>query len=248
MEERLQKIMARAGLGSRRANEDLIRAGRVRVNGRVARLGDRADPERDLIEVDSKPIESDPFVYVMLNKPRGVLSSTEDELGEGRPTVRDLVDIPGHVYPVGRLDKQSEGLILLTNDGQLAHRLTHPRFEHEKLYEATLEGATPVAMLEEWRAGVMLEGEMTAPAEITVMSQTDVATHLQITLREGRKRQIRRIAAMYGHPVTRLVRTRIGPLTMNDVAPGEWRRLTKAEINALREAVSGPSDSRRGRH
>ncbi len=238
MAERLQKIMAAAGIGSRRANEALIRAGRVRVNGQVARLGDRADLERDTITVDGKPLSAEALVYIMVNKPRGVLSSTEDELEQERPTVRDLVPLPGHLYPVGRLDKPSEGLILLTNDGRLAHRLTHPRYEHEKVYEVVVEGAMSDDALDEWRRGVALDGRPTAPATVELVERRRDQTALRITLREGRKRQIRRIAAAFGHPVTRLLRTHIGPLALGDLAPGQWRRLTPAEVGALQATIA----------
>lgn len=237
MRERLQKLMARAGLGSRRANEKLIRQGRVRVNGQVATLGDKADPEGDQVTVDGEELSFEERLYVMLHKPRGVLSSTEDELEEGRTTVTDLVPIDAHIYPVGRLDKPSEGLILLTNDGKLAHRLTHPRFEHEKVYEITLEGRPKLAVLELWRQGVLLDEKMTDPAGVEVIQLGKEQSDLRITLREGRKRQIRRVAAMLGHPVQRLLRTHIGPLALGDLPPGEWRHLTADEIRSLREAV-----------
>lgn len=237
MTERLQKLMAYAGLGSRRANEALIRAGRVRVNGRVAALGDRADPEKDIITVDGEPIAAQKPVYVMVHKPRGVLSSTEDELDQDRPTVREIVPLPGHLYPVGRLDKPSEGLILLTNDGRLAHRLTHPRYEHEKVYEVVVEGQMADEAIEEWRRGVMLEGKLTAPAAVDVMQRSGESTNLRITLREGRKRQIRRIAAAFGHPVLRLVRIQIGPLTLGDLGPGKWRHLAPDEVAALKRTI-----------
>jgi 23S rRNA pseudouridine2605 synthase len=244
--ERLQKLMAAAGLGSRRANEALIRAGRVRVNGQVARLGDKADLDTDTITVDGKPLAADKPVYVMVHKPRGVLSSTEDELEQDRPTVRDIVPLPGHLYPVGRLDKPSEGLILLTNDGHLAHRLTHPRYEHEKVYEVALEGAIGDEALEEWRRGVLLDGKPTAPATVELLERRPGQTLLRITLREGRKRQIRRIAAAFGHPVTRLLRTHIGPLALGDLPPGQWRHLIPAEIDALQATVEQPPASRAG--
>jgi pseudouridine synthase len=238
MEERLQKIMARAGLGSRRSNEKLIRAGRVRVNGRVARLGEKADPVQDRIEVDGQPLSFDPLVYIMLNKPKGVLSSTEDELEQGRTTILELVDIPGHLYPVGRLDKPSEGLILLTNDGQLAHRLTHPRYEHPKVYRVVVTGRPDAQTLRRWAEGVYLEGQRTAPAEITILEQQPERTALQIILREGRKRQIRRVAALLGHPVETLVREQIGPLKLGDLPPGRWRYLTEAEVDRLKKSVA----------
>lgn len=230
--------MARAGLGSRRSNEKLIRAGRVRVNGRIAHLGDKADAEQDRIEVDGKLLSFDPLVYIMLNKPKGVLSSTEDELHQERTTIRDLVDVPGHLYPVGRLDKQSEGLILLTNDGRLAHRLTHPRYEHPKVYQVVVTGQPDAKTVRQWAEGVYLDGKRTAPAEITVQEQQKERTHLLITMREGRKRQIRRVAALLGYPVEALFRVQIGPLKMGDLPPGRWRHLTKTEVQSLKKSLT----------
>lgn len=240
MEERVQKLMARAGLGSRRQNEQLIREGRVCVNGRVATLGVRADPENDRIEVDGRLIspQVQQHTYIMLHKPKGVISSLEDELAQGRKTVRDLVGLPGHLYPVGRLDKQSTGLMLMTDDGDLAHQLTHPRYEHEKAYQVQVEGAISVQALNRWRKGMWLDGKKTSPAKIRIIRQELTFTHLEILLREGRKRQIRRIANMLGHPVKRLVRERIGPLSLGDLKPGEWRHLTPAEIAEVRHSVA----------
>jgi 23S rRNA pseudouridine2605 synthase len=238
MEERLQKIMARAGFGSRRANEELLKTGRVRVNGQVVHLGDKADPDKDVIEVDGRRIKvKESRVYVALNKPKGVLSSTEDEMDKGRPTVRDLIPIPGHLYPVGRLDRQSEGLMLLTNDGDLAHKLTHPRYGHEKSYLVLIDGQLTPEQLQKWRDGVMLDGERTAPAEVKVLSQQKDGSQLQIIMREGRKRQIRRIASLFGQDVRRLTRERIGPLQLGDLQPGVWRHLTAGEVKQLHEHV-----------
>ena len=251
--------MARANLGSRRSSEEIIAAGRVLINGRVARLGDKADPARDRIEVDGRPLRlpdaepgGDELIYIALNKPRGVISSLEDELEEGRTTVRDLIDIDAaqHIYPVGRLDKPSEGLVLMTNDGALAHRLTHPRYGHEKVYAVTVEGAISDGALDRWRRGVMLDDRITAPAPIEVVARHSDATELRIILREGRKRQIRRIAAALGHPVRRLVRERIGPLTLGELAPGQWRHLTAKEVAALKSSAAeepAPRGQTRGR-
>jgi pseudouridine synthase len=156
---------------------------------------------------------------------------------EGRTTVRDLIDVAGHIYPVGRLDKQSEGLMLMTNDGQLAHRLTHPRFGHEKSYDVTVEGSVADALLAQWQRGVILDGRQTAPAMIQLVERTPDHTRFTIVLREGRKRQIRRIAADFGHPVLRLLRERIGPILLGDLQPGQWRYLTAAEVDALERAL-----------
>ncbi len=248
MEERLQKLLARANLGSRRASESIIAAGRVTVNGRVAKVGDKANPAVDRILVDGRPLfaterpPNEPYLYIALNKPRGVISSLEDELEEGRTTVRDLIPIAAdtHIYPVGRLDKPSEGLVLMTNDGALAHRLTHPRYGHEKVYDVTVEGRILDRTLEQWRRGVMLDGRITAPAPIEVIERSAEQTRLRIILREGRKRQIRRVAAELGHPVRRLVRERIGQLSLGDLQPGEWRHLTAAEVRELQRSAAEP--------
>ncbi len=239
MNERLQKLMAQAGLASRRECEGWIAAGRVQVNGRTAHLGDKANPLTDTITLDGEPLDlsRDRLVYIALHKPKGIISSTEDELGKGRPTVRDLVDVPGHLYPVGRLDKPSEGLMLLTNDGDLAHKLTHPRYGHEKTYDVLVGGDISEAALEEWRWGVMLDEEVTAPAKITVLERREDYTRLEVVLQEGRKRQIRRIAANLGHPVLRLVRLRIGSLALGSLEPGQWRFLRPREVAELRRLV-----------
>ncbi|MFN2179538.1 MAG: pseudouridine synthase [Candidatus Promineifilaceae bacterium] len=248
MEERLQKLMARAGLGSRRANEELIAAGRVRVNGCVAHLGDKADIFTDTIEVDGRALkfDGDQLIYIKLYKPRGIISSLEDEMGQNRAIVRDLVPAnAGHIYPVGRLDKQSEGLMLMTNDGQLAHRLTHPRYEHEKVYEVQLEGRISEADLKQWRRGVLLDDRLTAPAKIEVLANRSGDSLLRVTLREGRKRQIRRIAAAFGHPVRSLIRISIGPLQLGNLKPGEWRYLNQEELRQLYQSLSAPSRTKR---
>jgi pseudouridine synthase len=250
MEERLQKLMARAGIGSRRQSEILIADGRVTINGRVAQLGDRADPLQDTILLDGQPVKvpNDRPVYVALNKPRGVISSLEDELDEGRTTVRDLVPLDAalHIYPVGRLDRPSEGLILMTNDGELAHRLTHPRYGHEKVYEVTVEGQMPEKILDQWRRGVMLDGRITTPAPIEVLERTTEQTRLRIILREGRKRQIRRVAASLGHPVRQLIRQRIGPIELGELKTGSWRYLTDREVAELRRGTGLDAPAAKG--
>lgn len=241
---RLQKLMADAGVGSRRENEMLIEAGRVQVNGRLAKLGDKADPELDQIKIDGRLLSfhDHTFIYIMLHKPKGVLSSLEDELDQERTTVRDLIDLPGHLYPVGRLDKPSEGLMLMTNDGQLAHKLTHPRYEHEKQYEVWLQGGMPDGVIDQWRRGVMLDGRLTARAPIELVERGSNYTRLRVILREGRKRQIRRIAAQFGFPVTRLLRERIGTLRLGPLTAGQWRYLSTNEVKELRQLVeSQPS-------
>jgi pseudouridine synthase len=242
MKERVQKLMARAGLGSRRTCEKQIREGRVRLNGRLVRLGDRADAKRDRLELDGKLLRLDggSLIYIALHKPRGVISSLEDELEQGRTTVRELVAVPGHIYPVGRLDKQSSGLILLTNDGELAHVLTHPRYGHEKLYRVLLDGPISGEQIHQWREGVWLDERRTAQATVTISAQEEGRTELEIIMREGRKRQIRRIATIFGLPVIELVRERIGPLQLGDLAPGQWRFLSAPEIDSLRQTIPSP--------
>lgn len=230
--ERLHKIMAQAGLGSRRACEDIIRQGRVEVDGKIATLGLQVNPRRQRIVVDGQPLpRSEASVYIAVYKPRGVLSVSKDD--RGRRTVRDLVPQPGHLYPVGRLDMGSEGLILLTNDGALANRLTHPRYGHEREYHVLVQGAPSDATLTKWERGVYLDGQRTAPARITRLRKEKGTTWLRIIMREGRKRQIRRVALSLGHPVRQLIRQRIGSLQLGEMKPGDWRHLSRQEVQAL---------------
>ena len=230
--ERLQKVLARAGIGSRRVAEDLIDAGRVRVNGEVAVLGRRCDPEHDVVEVDGTPIgTAQGLVYRLLNKPAGVVATADDP--QGRPTVVQLVPAEPRVVPVGRLDIDTEGLLLLTNDGRLHHRLTHPSFGVEKEYLAEVEGSPSARALQQLRNGVELEDGMTAPAK----AASPAPNVLKLTIHEGRNRQVRRMCEAVGHPVRRLVRTRIGPLADPQLRPGTWRDLTTDEVRALERAV-----------
>lgn len=254
MAERLQKVMAQAGIASRRKSEEIIKAGRVTVNGQVATLGDQADPEHDDIKVDGRALP--PFekkVYIMVNKPRDVISD-EDDTGEGRRTVRDMIDLDGHLYPVGRLDKPSMGLMLMTNDGDLAHKLTHPRYEHEKVYRVKVEGNPTRETIMQWRRGIDLEGKRTAPARVKVEERQGDYTWLEVVLTEGRKRQIRRVAAQLGHPVLHLSRTQIGPLKLGDLPVGQWRYLTSREVQSLQRSVARKDRSfksgrgKKGRH
>jgi pseudouridine synthase len=240
MAERLQKLMAQANLGSRRECEKLIAAGQVKVNGRVASLGDKATPGQDRIEVRGRQLQlsQSEQIYVALNKPKGVISSLSDELQKGRKTVRDLVPLPGHLYPVGRLDKQSTGLMLMTNDGDLAHKLTHPRYGHEKTYRVTLDGKISPEALERWRRGLWLDNQKTMPAKVEIVRQEKAFTLLEIVMREGRKRQIRRVANLLGYPVQLLVRERIGPIQLGDLKPGDWRHLTEKEMRLLKANVA----------
>lgn len=233
--ERLQKILAQAGLGSRRTCEDLIAEGRVQVNGEVATLGTRADPETDAIEVDGARIGvKQGLVHYLLNKPTGVVTTASDP--QGRPTVVEIVPAEPRVYPVGRLDADTEGLLILTNDGELAHRLTHPSFGVDKEYLADVEGRPSRGAVRRLREGVALDDGPTAPAKVSLVGDHT----LRITIHEGRNRQVRRMCDAVGHPVRRLVRVRIGSLSDRRLAPGDWRELTQDELRALERAVAAP--------
>ena len=233
--ERLQKVLARVGIGSRRVCEDLIAEGRVRVDGDIAVLGRRVDPETALIEVDGAPVGVRPdLVHYVLNKPAGVVTTADDP--QGRPTVVGLVTDEPRVFPVGRLDADTEGLLLLTNDGELAHRLTHPSYGVEKEYVAEVEGLPTRAVLRRLREGVELDDGPTAPARATLIDPSVV----RLTIHEGRNRQVRRMCEAVGHSVVRLVRTRIGPLADRSLAPGAWRELTGDEVRSLQRAVAEP--------
>ncbi|HEX9330543.1 MAG TPA: pseudouridine synthase [Anaerolineales bacterium] len=234
--ERLQKILAQAGYGSRRACEDFITAGRVRVNGQIASLGQKADPAIDKITVDRKPITpAETLIYIALYKPRMVLSTVESERGDERQTVRDLIDIPEHIYPVGRLDFESEGLVLMTNDGDLTNKLTHPRFGHQKEYRILLARRPDQEQLESWRRGVVLEdGYKTAPVDIHFESAQGKGAWVRVSMGEGRKRQIRETCKQLGLPVVRILRVRIGSLKLGSLKPRQWRYLTIQEINELK--------------
>jgi 23S rRNA pseudouridine2605 synthase len=230
--ERLQKVLAQAGIGSRRVCEIYIDEGRVSVNGVIARLGQRVDPEVDVIEVDGSQIGVKPgLVHYLLNKPTGVVTTAQDT--HGRPTVVELVPAEPRVFPVGRLDADTEGLLLLTNDGDLTHRITHPSFGVDKEYLAEVEGEPSRGALRRLREGVELEDGLTAPATASLLAPNLV----RLVIHEGRNRQVRRMCDAVGHPVVRLVRTRIGPLTDTTLAPGEWRELTQSEVRSLERAV-----------
>lgn len=233
MAERLQKIMAQAGLCSRRSAEDLLRQGRVSVNGRPASLGDRADPTTDRIEVDGRPLPApDAPICLMLNKPRGYVTTLSDELG--RPTAAQLVaDCGRRVYPVGRLDRDSEGLLLFTNDGDLAQALLHPRHEVDKVYRVWVSGQISGAP-ERLASVTELEGEPIRPARVEEISRDGEGALLQVTIHQGKNRQIRRMCAQVGLSVRRLQRIREGKLALGDLKPGKWRYLTDIEIKLLK--------------
>jgi 23S rRNA pseudouridine2605 synthase len=235
--ERLQKVLAQRGYGSRRVCEELVAAGRVRVNGQVARLGRRVLVDHDQVEVDGHPVSVKPgLVHYLLNKPAGVVTTAKDT--HGRPTVVELVPAEPRVFPVGRLDADTEGLLLLTNDGELAHRLTHPSFGVEKEYLAQVARPLGPGTLRRLREGIDLEDGRTAPAEASQPTPGLV----RITIHEGRNRQVRRMLDAVGHPVERLVRVRIGPVTDRRLKPGQWRSLTPEERRALEASGSSQAD------
>jgi 23S rRNA pseudouridine2605 synthase len=236
VEERVQKLMAQANIGSRRACEDLIRQRRVRVNGVIVDLGAKADPDKDVIYVDDQRLKFDksPKVFIAVNKPKQVLSTTEPHEGDNRQTVRDLVPLQGHLFSIGRLDADSEGLMILTNDGEMANRLSHPRYRHSKTYKVIVEGLPVQATLDKWREGVYLpEDGITAPCTVEIVKGAKEQTILRVIMTEGKKRQIRRVAAQLGHPVIKLTRTHIGQLGIGELRPGEWRELEPHEVALL---------------
>lgn len=237
MAERLQKLMAQAGLCSRRAGEELLRQGRVRVNGCVAALGDSADPVLDRIEVDGAPLPSaPPAVYLLLNKPRGYVTTLSDELG--RRTAAELVaDCGARVFPVGRLDKDSEGLLLFTNDGALMQALIHPRHEVDKIYLVTVSGQLDGAP-ERLAAIRELDGEPIRPAQVQLLSREDGQAVLRVAIHEGKNRQIRRMCRKAGLTVRRLQRIQEHTLQLGTLKPGKWRYLTDKELRELKGSDS----------
>jgi pseudouridine synthase len=245
--ERLQKLMAAAGYCSRRRGEWLLRQGRVRVNGIVAGLGDRADAERDRIEIDGRPLQALPqTLTVLLNKPPGVLSTCHDP--HGRPTVLDL--LPPELrhgqglHPVGRLDADSRGALLLSNDGDLTLRFTHPRYGHRRRYRVWVRGLPDGATLARWRAGVPLDDRPSQPLQLQLLQHDGQASLLEVEMGEGRNRQIRRTAGLLGHPVLDLQRIAIGPVGLGDLPEGRWRRLQPEEWMAEDAAVANPDRPR----
>jgi 23S rRNA pseudouridine2605 synthase len=250
--ERLQKVLASAGIASRRDCEEFISAGRVSVNGKVVLVpGTRVDPEQDEIVVDGRPIgQISPRTYVMLNKPVGVVSTADDP--QGRPTVVELVDLPQRLFSVGRLDYDSEGLLLMTDDGELTQRLTHPSYQIEKEYRALLDQVPSPEAIREWRSGVLMDGVPTAPAWVDVLERGEDGVWVRVVLHEGRKRQIREVAKQLGYEVLRLIRVREGPIVLGDLPAGEWRALTDEQVETLWSHVGGresepPADTAVGR-
>ncbi len=247
MEVRLQKVLSEWGIASRRQAEDMIRQNRVQINGEVAHLGDKVDLQKDKITVDDKPISCSQRpvpIYLLLNKPAGVVSTCDDP--QGRPTVLDLLPeelrTGTGIHPVGRLDADSTGALILTNDGELTNGLTHPRHSIAKTYHVLVKGKPSETVLNMWRDGVVLDGKKTRPAGVRVIEGKENQTSLEIVLKEGKKRQIRRVAELLGYPVIKLHRTAIGPIQLStqgkdNLKKGCYRHLTQSEISFLHEQI-----------
>jgi len=237
MEKRLQKILSETGIASRRKAEELILEGRITVNGRIATIGMKADPDRDHIKVNGKLLlRTVPKVYIMLNKPRGIVTSLHDP--EGRPTVIDLLKgVKYRVFPVGRLDYDSEGLILLTNDGDFAHAVLHPSKKISKTYRVKIKGDLEEEDIEKLEKGIRLGDGMTSPAKVRRIKKTENNLWLEMIIYEGKKRQIRRMLEKIGHPVLKLKRTRINGLELGELEPGRYRYLTHEEINKIKKEI-----------
>ena len=244
--ERLQKVLARAGAASRRGAEAMILAGRVSVDGRVVReLGTKVDPKKSRIELDGKTLASEEFVHYVLNKPAGMVTTLDDP--EGRPSVGDLIqEIPERVYPVGRLDYDAEGVLIVTNDGELANRLMHPRYGVRRTYDAKVKGVPSEAVLDRLRDGVRLEDGMAKPLSVAVVGRATRNTWVRVEVAEGRPHLVKRIFDAIGHPVQRLRRVDYGGLTVDDLSPGHFRALSKNEVACLRDALEHGEASGKG--
>lgn len=247
--ERVQKIMAQADIGSRRKCEEIIRQGRVRVNGEKIELGTKADPEKDTILVDGEQISLKNFtpLYLVVNKPKGVLSTNKAPQGDSRPTIRELIDVPGHLFTIGRLDADSEGLMILTNDGDITNQVSHPRYEHTKTYKVIVRGRVTRETVEKWESGIWLDNSRTAACSVKILESSKRSTTLRIVMIEGRKRQIRRVADILGHPVIRLVRTHIGQLGLGTLHKGAWYQLDDVEVEAMLTPAEELTEIRRKR-
>ncbi|MFZ5755148.1 MAG: pseudouridine synthase [Bacillota bacterium] len=235
--ERLQKYLAQAGIASRRKAEELILAGRVKVNGiTITQLGSKIDPERDIVTFDQKPVKTtNKYEYYLLHKPLQVVTTMHDP--QGRTKVTDLLKgIKTRVYPVGRLDYHTEGLLLLTNDGELAYRLMHPKYKVAKTYLVTVKGILDKNSLLRLQKGVLLEDGLTMPAKVTILETGEDYSRLEMTIREGRNRQVRRMCEAVGHPVVSLKRVKFGPLSLGQLKPGQYRKLEEGEIRELKKA------------
>lgn len=235
--ERVQKLMSQAGVASRRESEKIIEEGRVRVNGKVITVGDKADPATDTVTVDGQRLKLQDIekVYFVINKPINVLSTNKAPEGDDRPTVRELIPYEDHLFTIGRLDAESEGLMVLTNDGEITNQLAHPRYEHTKTYKVTVYGEPDDETLEQWQNGVWLSEGRTAPCYVKVLESNKSAgtTTLRVVMIEGKKRQIRRVAKKLGFPVKKLMRTHIGQLGVGTLRRGEWYRLSDEEVRYM---------------
>ena len=233
-EERVQKLMAQANIASRRASEKIIEAGRVTVNGKTITIGDKADPEKDDIRVDGKRIEIETEnIYVAIHKPTNVIS-TNDNKDDERPNIREILPLEGHLFPVGRLDAESTGLIIMTNDGELANRLTHPRYRHTKTYRVIVHGSPPPDVIEQWENGIYLEEGKTAPCVVKVIHNNYDYTTLEVIMTEGKNRQIRRVAGILGYPVHKLIRTAIGQFELGKLKENQYKILTEKDVKLLK--------------
>lgn len=231
---RLQRYLAACGLASRRHAEELIESGSVAVNGVTAKLGDNVDPETDVVTCDGQVLRIEAHVYLVLNKPKGTVTSATDP--QGRKTVLECVqDVPVRVFPVGRLDFDVEGALLFTNDGELAHRLMHPRYKIDKVYLARVRGEVRRAALAQFAKGILLDDGMSAPAAAAVVNTRDDVTLLRLTLHEGKKREVKRMCEAVGHPIRELHRVSIAGINVKGLRPGQWRYLTPREIASLRK-------------
>lgn len=231
-EVRLQKFMAECGVASRRKSEELIEMGKVKVNGHVAHIGDKINPKKDLVTVRGKKINKvDRMYYIILNKPRGYVTTVSDELG--RKTVMDLIDVKARIYPVGRLDKDSEGLLILTNDGSFANALTHPKHNYAKVYRVTVRPSVNDEILDKLRNGIEIDGRKTAPCDVNIVTEEEGRVVLEFILREGRNRQIRKMCEAVNLEVARLKRISIGPVKLGMLQPGKSRELTDNEVRKL---------------
>jgi pseudouridine synthase len=244
MLERLQKILSEYGIASRRKAEELIKEGRITVNGQIAHLGQKADPEKDYIKVDGKLlIKPEPKVYYAFYKPRKVITSLIDP--QGRPTIKDFIKgIKFRVYPVGRLDFDSEGLLLLTNDGELAYHVMHPSSEIEKTYLVKVDGIIDPETIEKLKKGIKIDGKLAIPVSVNLVRKLKANSWIKITLHEGRKRQIRKMLERVGHPVIRLIRIAIDGVKLEELKPGQYRSLTKEEIESLHKKVKNIKKSK----
>lgn len=230
---RIQKYMAQCGVASRRKSEELVNEGLVKVNGVVITTpGFAIDPERDTITVNGRTLSEPAKIYIMINKPKGVLSTSKDT--QGRQLVIDLIPVNERLYTVGRLDKETEGLLLLTNDGELTFRLTHPKHEFSKTYVGVVRGCPTESSLEYFRHGMDVEDYHTAPAAVKVLDNYEESTSLEMIIHEGKKRQIRKMCGVLGHPIQDLKRIAVGKLTLGGLEPGEWRFLREDEIDYLK--------------